>query len=385
MQFIQKIIHFIFQASISAIFFRLLILSCFTFFVAPYFFDHPISLRSKIEFFILSAILIEILSSKFNSISVYAQIPDGANKTGNFGTFTGAVESKYLSQASKQKPCFLFLQTKNVNLEEILQHNNYKIIGTENLIMGNAQYSNKLIKLFDNYYTTIIGSKLEDFRTIILDPSLQPLKRKIISTVKKNKHRSVTIVTNLDELISMAESGGGILLDLCYSFQLLNQELCQRNYINKLFGGKFSLNLLIDGVSNLQGFTEIYNMNKDGLEKAMSVAFLVDSSNYQATMQRFSSNFQKLLEHLTSKLLSDRIEGANLYQLAYGFSQQISLLRMPICKLIESIFAISGAGFITRRRQFIFTINFVIAPKKPVPNQQSSFLVPKEFEISGRT
>lgn len=367
---IKKIFSLLFETNLLAIFCRLVIIFLISFFLTPILYPNFTGLRVKLELFILSSILLEILASKLKSISVYNNLPeDKTNKTNFFDLVSSGVASKYLAEIFRKQPCLLFLHTQSINIENIVSSNNYTTLSSDPFTGQNSE----IVKVFNNHRNTIVSCNLEEFKKIILDPAFLSLKNQLIKSIKINKHPSVTLVVNVEDLISLNESKTDLLKNFYSCMQFLNNHL----------GSKFNFNLLIDNISKLKGFDEMLEINRDKLAQDFSVLFMVDITDHTLTLRQFNFNFQNFIQGIRDRFFRIRTERTEIYQLIYTFIEQIRFFREPLSKLIEVMVipTPSKKFFFHRKREILVTINFIDSTGKSQEKKQSKLPVMlREFE-----
>lgn len=309
---------------------RCIIIFILLFYIGPKFFPLLRDNLIKIELSILLIILLELIVWKPNKVDGETVQKEKPPKDGEQVIINNFVTSR-LDQIIKNKVCYLFLHTPSASVGDLLARQNYSSLGIEDL-------KSKKIELYDNFYNIIISCEISEFNKIIEDNSNNQLKNKIIKYLKKARNPSVSLVITAEDLIKFAQEANGFYKDIYFIMRFINSSL----------NNKYNINLLIDRISQIKGFHQMFDHDKDGQDLILGVSFIENIANPDKLIPVLREKFQEFLDNLDNKLLYGDIKEIKDYQLCYYFIEQIRASYGYIEKLVDS-FAIPEKKFLLKR------------------------------------
>jgi hypothetical protein len=335
---LRKIFYLTLGTNIFGIIIRMSFIILCVFLIIPKLYPNFQSLRVRFEFFILIAILIEILIAKLkmpDNIGV-ADKPDANNSSKNRLLFS------HLNRVSNKKPCYLFLHGSQIRLEALLANYDYKLLGMEDM-------QDNQLRVFENYSNNIISCELEYFRKIIEEHSFSLLRTKLIKYLAKNRYSSVSIIINVEELTKITARQSNIISNLYACTQFLNKRL----------GRKTNINFIIETLAKIQGFYELIALTNTERSNSFGFSFLTEVNDIKIVSQKFNSGFKQFLTQIENKLACAHDHDPIKHQQAYIFTQQLKYFQEPLGKLVECLTIFKKYHLFKKWQQSLVTINFI--------------------------
>ena len=155
---------------------------------------------------------------------------------------------------------------------------------------------------------------------------------------------SISIIADVNDIINLDQNS--LTRDLYYSMYYLNRKLKSR----------LSLNLVIENMSNIEGFRNFLDITKSS--NVFNISYFTDLYKLDAHEQKLSEEFSFLQDMLIEKLIKSKANLINDYQLSYLLIQEIFSLRTLITRLIESV-STKKPSFFNRTFSVLVSIYFI--------------------------
>lgn len=344
MHIMNRILSVLIGTNIIGMTIRALICFIIWFFVLPKFFISLDRIYSRVEFFLLNLILIEIIMSKI-SINLLSPVMPQVNSKVSEDKAT-IVFIRNLTRLFLKKPCFLFLHSPGIKVAKLMLEHDYKVLDS-NHIFG------KKVQVFKSENSIIVTSSIKDFKEIIQDESNSLFLNGLVRGLKKNFCSSITLVVDIDSLNNPDENG--LLQGFYYCMYYLNKK-CK-------FKFRLNVNLIIEDISKIEGFKNFINITGDS--GIFNISYLGELHKVNYHGQKISENFSILQSRLIDQVIQSKSHAADDYQLACIFIQEICALKLVITRLIEAI-PTRNKGFFRNSAELLISISLV--------NQQKTFL-----------
>jgi hypothetical protein len=335
MNILSRIISILIGANIVGITIRALICFAVWFFILPVFFNSLSNTYTLLELLFLSLILLEIIVSKLN-INILSSVNLSSNNSSS-GHNINTAFIKNLTKLLTKKKCFLLLHTLEIPVKRILNKCHY-----QNLDLKPLQ--EKRIQVFKGYNNVIVSFNIHDFKDIVKDENNSLLLKCLVKALNKGFFPSISIIADVDDIINLDQNS--LIQDIYYGMYYLNRKLKSR----------LSLNLVIENMSNIEGFRNFVDITKGS--DVFNISYLTDLYKLDAHEQKLSEEFSALQDRLVEKLIGSKTNLINDYQLSYLLIQEIFNLKTLITRLIVSV-STKKPSFFNRTFPVLVSIDFI--------------------------
>lgn len=334
MNILSKILSILIGTNIVSMLIRTLIGFGVWFFILPMFFASLNNIYARLQFLLLTLILLEIIVSKMriNMLSSVNLSPSDSSSDSVNATFI-----KNLTRLFTRKKCSLLFHTSEISAKKILTKCNY-----QNLDLKLLQ--DKRVQVFKGYNNVIVSLNIQDFKNIVKDENNSLFVQCLIKGLNKGFCPSISIIVDVGDLINLDQNR--LLQDLYYGM----------HYLNRKLKSKISLNLIIENMLKIEGFQKFFDITKES--NVFNISYLSDLYKLEKHEQKISEQFTVLQDRLIEKLIQSKVNSISDYQLSYLLIQEIFNLKKSITRLIESV-ATRKPSFISRAFPVLVSINFI--------------------------
>ena len=353
----------IFSIHIVAILLRYLFVTIIVLFVLPIIFPSINDKMVKICLIILAIILIEIIAFRVNEIIT--------NKYANRDQFlskNNQIEQQIneLTPTINQKNLSLLLYSRDINVSHLIPKNIYAEIILPNL---NNITPIKNIQLFNHYTKPLLAIEINDCETILSSLNNYPIIKKLLSIVKKNNAHEINIVISADTIFNSEDNKDDV-------FSMLRCAHALRNKMKR----KFNINLIIDKMANLPGFTSLLQSSYNMHEKTnlFSFNFNINVGYKHDIFEKFEYNFSKFLFNLEKETLLMNFEGCDDMQKIHSFIQMLHYGRERLKTVLVNAANICDVHAIGKLNNINISIRFV---QSQAYIQQMEILASKELQL----
>ncbi len=345
----RSLILMIFSPSIVAIFFRLLTLALIIFFLVPHCFPELIrTLRTRVELFLLSALLCEFLSAKiYNFIqgNNYYEVKD--KKT------YSRVGSHSLSLILSNRKLNLFVHTKNVVIDKLIPKSMYKEVASEN---------QDTVKIFDHHEKPIVSIEIDTCRQALRSFIVYPELAQILRSIRSSKANSLTFVISAKDLSTCFFQKDLLVQIHGFAFEL-----------GTFLRRRVHINLIVEDMNTITGFDTFLQLQND--LKLMHFEILTSKKNITEVFEVFSESFSRFTDRINAAIRGINFIASAEAQNVITFAQQLEYLKEPLQEVVASLVRISRDGRIFNHT--LVNVHFLSSTNN---GSDKSDILPKELQ-----